>query len=61
MKTKLVKITFSFIFVITSYSIHYTKLYEKSSGKFTDVAPVGGGFGGLLWGSAGLTVAWETS
>ena len=29
------------------------------NGKFTDIAPVGGGFGGLLWGSAGLTVAWE--
>lgn len=32
---------------------------QKSSGKFTDVAPIGGGFGGLLWGSAGITVPWE--
>lgn len=33
---------------------------QTSKGKFTDIAPVGGGFGGLLWGSAGITVAWET-
>ncbi len=32
---------------------------QHSSGKFTDVAPVGGGFGGILWGSAGITVPWE--
>ena len=32
---------------------------QMSSGKFTDVAPVGGGFGGVLWGSAGITVPWE--
>ncbi|WP_297094817.1 family 78 glycoside hydrolase catalytic domain [uncultured Draconibacterium sp.] len=32
---------------------------QKASGKFTDIAPIGGGFGGLLWGSAGLTVPWE--
>jgi alpha-L-rhamnosidase len=32
---------------------------QKSSGKFTDVAPIGGGFGGVLWGSAGITVPWE--
>jgi alpha-L-rhamnosidase len=32
---------------------------QLPSGKFTDIAPVGGGFGGLLWGSAGITVAWE--
>jgi alpha-L-rhamnosidase len=30
------------------------------SGRFTDVAPVGGGFGGTLWGSAGITIPWET-
>lgn len=29
-------------------------------GRFTDVAPVGGGFGGTLWGSAGIIVPWET-
>ncbi|HEY4325916.1 MAG TPA: family 78 glycoside hydrolase catalytic domain [Mucilaginibacter sp.] len=33
---------------------------QTSKGKFTDIAPVGGGFGGVLWGSAGITVAWET-
>jgi len=32
---------------------------QSEQGRFTDVAPVGGGFGGVLWGSAGLTVAWE--
>ena len=33
---------------------------QAESGRFTDVAPMGGGFGGTLWGSAGITVAWET-
>lgn len=33
---------------------------QYPSGKFTDVAPVGGGFGGILWGSAGIVVPWET-
>ena len=33
---------------------------QTPAGKFTDVAPVGGGFGGLLWGSAGIVVPWET-
>jgi alpha-L-rhamnosidase len=32
---------------------------QRSSGKFTDIAPIGGGFGGVLWGSAGITVPWE--
>jgi alpha-L-rhamnosidase len=32
---------------------------QTEAGRFTDIAPVGGGFGGVLWGSAGLTVAWE--
>ena len=32
---------------------------QLDSGKFTDIAPVGGGFGGVLWGSAGITVPWE--
>ncbi len=32
---------------------------QAPSGKFTDVAPVGGGFGGVLWGSAGIVVPWE--
>lgn len=33
---------------------------QRADGRFTDVAPVGGGFGGTLWGSAGIIVAWET-
>jgi alpha-L-rhamnosidase len=32
---------------------------QLPSGKFTDIAPLGGGFGGLLWGSAGMTLPWE--
>jgi alpha-L-rhamnosidase len=32
---------------------------QGASGRFPDVAPVGGGFGGLLWGSAGITVPWQ--
>lgn len=32
---------------------------QAANGRFTDVAPMGGGFGGTLWGSAGITVAWE--
>ena len=32
---------------------------QQASGRFTDVAPVGGGFGGVLWGSAGITIPWE--
>lgn len=33
---------------------------QREDGRFPDVAPLGGGFGGLLWGSAGITVAWES-
>lgn len=33
---------------------------QSSEGRFDDVAPIGGGFGGLLWGSAGITTAWES-
>lgn len=32
---------------------------QSKEGKFQDIAPLGGGFGGLLWGSAGITVPWE--
>ena len=32
---------------------------QAPSGRFTDIAPVGGGFGGILWGSAGIVVPWE--
>lgn len=33
---------------------------QREDGRFADVAPLGGGFGGVLWGSAGITVAWES-
>jgi len=32
---------------------------QSEAGRFTDIAPIGGGFGGVLWGSAGMTVPWE--
>jgi alpha-L-rhamnosidase len=34
---------------------------QSAAGRFTDVAPVGGGFGGVLWGSAGIVVPWQAS
>jgi alpha-L-rhamnosidase len=33
---------------------------QREDGRFPDVAPVGGGFGGTLWGTAGIIVPWET-
>lgn len=33
---------------------------QREDGQFADVAPIGGGFGGILWGSAGITVPWES-
>ncbi|WP_316795026.1 family 78 glycoside hydrolase catalytic domain [Pedobacter agri] len=33
---------------------------QREDGRFSDVAPLGGGFGGVLWGSAGINVAWES-
>lgn len=33
---------------------------QRPDGRFPDVAPVGGGFGGTLWGTAGIIVPWET-
>ena len=32
---------------------------QNENGRFADIAPIGGGFGGILWGSAGITVPWE--
>lgn len=32
---------------------------QSDQGRFTDVAPVGGGFGGILWGSAGIVIPWQ--
>lgn len=33
---------------------------QRGDGRMPDIAPLGGGFGGLLWGSASITVAWES-
>ncbi len=33
---------------------------QLPNGYFTDVAPLGGGFGGILWGSVGIMLPWET-
>lgn len=33
---------------------------QSPAGRFADISPVGGGFGGVLWGSAGIVVPWET-
>lgn len=32
---------------------------QRNDGRFADISPYGGGFGGMLWGSAGITVPWE--
>lgn len=32
---------------------------QDPDGRFGDIAPIGNGFGGILWGSAGMTVPWE--
>lgn len=32
---------------------------QQENGHFPDVAPMDVGFGGILWGSAGITVPWE--
>lgn len=32
---------------------------QRADGRFSDVAPIGNGFGGVLWGSAGVRLAWE--
>ncbi|HEX9150621.1 MAG TPA: alpha-L-rhamnosidase C-terminal domain-containing protein, partial [Flavobacterium sp.] len=33
---------------------------QDKNGRFTDTAPVTDAFGGILWGSAGIIVAWES-
>lgn len=33
---------------------------QYKNGRFTDTAPVTDAFGGILWGSAGITVPWES-
>ncbi len=32
---------------------------QRQDGKFLDIAPIGGGFGGILWGSAGIVLPWQ--
>ena len=32
---------------------------QEEDGHYADVAPVGGGFGGFLWGASGITIAYE--
>lgn len=32
---------------------------QHDDGRMPDIAPLGGGFGGFLWGSASITVPWE--
>ncbi|HEY2865894.1 MAG TPA: family 78 glycoside hydrolase catalytic domain, partial [Pyrinomonadaceae bacterium] len=32
---------------------------QMANGRFTDIAPVGGGGGGIIWGSAGIVLPWE--
>lgn len=32
---------------------------QRENGRFSDIAPLDIGFGGILWGSAGITVPWE--
>jgi hypothetical protein len=33
---------------------------QKEDGRFPNVAPLGAGFGETMWGSTGITVAWES-
>ena len=39
---------------------HMTALedIQANTGRFSDVAPIGGGFGGILWGSVGVHLPW---
>jgi alpha-L-rhamnosidase len=39
--------------------LHAMRDVQRADGRFADIAPIGGGFGGVLWGSAGITVPWE--
>lgn len=40
--------------------LHAMRDVQREDGRFPDVAPLGGGFGGILWGSAGITATWES-
>ncbi|MBE0660065.1 MAG: family 78 glycoside hydrolase catalytic domain [Bryobacteraceae bacterium] len=39
--------------------MHAMRDVQSPAGRFADIAPVGGGFGGILWGSAGIVVPYE--
>jgi alpha-L-rhamnosidase len=32
---------------------------QREDGRFADIAPIGNGFGGILWGSVGIILPWE--
>ena len=32
---------------------------QRADGRMPDIAPLGGGFGNMLWGSASITIPWE--
>lgn len=39
--------------------MHAMRDAQRQNGRFSDIAPLDVGFGGILWGSAGITVTWE--
>lgn len=60
------------ISVFSRTAMHIARLYpflrsyirsmrdtQLPSGRYQEVVPMSGGFGGMLWGSAGITVPWE--
>lgn len=32
---------------------------QRKDGRYADIAPIGAGFGGVMWGSAGIIIPWE--
>lgn len=61
------------ISVFSRTALHISSLYpflrsyirsmrdtQLPSGRYQEVVPMSGGFGGMLWGSAGITVPWES-
>lgn len=47
--------------VLTFFRRYLTAVRDLQSdaGKYPDIAPVGGGFGGIVWESAGIIIPWE--
>ena len=39
--------------------LHSMRDVQRADGRMPDIAPLGGGFGSLLWGSASIIVPWE--